>query len=663
MSAIKLMHSHDRQTIRMSRRHPYCLGASCNTRGALQTWIAALGLALAALCIGASGSANANEAVARAGAPIKLANLTNPEALFAHDCATCHDRGFVAPTLSQLSGLTEMQIQGALWQGVMQEPANGLDSGQRMLLAQWISGLNPHKAQHGPGVKKCATSDDDRWHATPATDWPGWSHNDSFQRYVADSAMTPDQVRHTRLEWALPLPEASVFEGAGNPVSVVGDRVFLANINHWVYALNAKTGCAEWTFRAEGAVRSNVAVENGVLVFGDTLANVYGLNARTGALMWQKRVDMQPSARVTGNVTLHDGVAYIPISALQEVWSMRGNIPCCSFRGSVVALDAKTGHRLWKTYTIDRPLRYLGKAKNGINRYGPSGAPVWSGISVDDRLGVVFVTTGNQYTEPRVKASDAVMALDMRTGKKRWVTSLAPRRMSDQDIYVMGCETWVNPSRPECSPVNPKGEGDRDLGAPAEITKLADGTRLLLAATKDGVFYALNPSTGTVKWRVRVGEGGETGGVEYGFATDGRYAYVPVSDLQLNGSAKGSFTAIDLSSGKIAWRVKGATNTCSGKPPLCNNAYLDSPTVAGQVVWVGNQDGILRAYDRRNGELVWSYDTARKFIGVNGATGRGGSIATGGPAVSGRRVYVLSGWGVMNLGMPGNTLLSFEVPK
>jgi polyvinyl alcohol dehydrogenase (cytochrome) len=588
--------------------------------------------------------------------------MKDPEALFAARCATCHNRGVVAPTLYQLSRLTKEQILGDLWDGVMQETANGLDTGQRALLAQWIAGINPDKGEQGPGVKMCTRSDDREWHPTPATDWPGWSRDDTFQRYVPDSAMTVDRVRRTVLEWALPLPYLGTTDGAGNQVAVVGDRVFIADINGWVYALDAKRGCADWTFRAENRVRMNVAVENGVLVFGDTVANAYGLDARTGKLRWRRRVDYQPTARVTGNVTLHDGVAYIPVSSLEEVWTMRSDYPCCSFRGAVVALDARTGRELWKTYTIDQPLRYLGKTPTGVNRYGPSGAPVWSGIVADDKRGVVYVTTGNQNTEPRVEGSDAVMALDMHTGEKRWVTSLAPEEMGGQDIYVMGCEDWVNPGRPECPPVNPKGEGDRDLGAPAELTRLADGTDLLLAATKDGTFYALDPDTGKVKWNVRVGAGGETGGIEYGFATDGKNAYLPVSDLHVDGTADGHLVAVDLSTGSPGWRIAGPTNTCGGKPPLCNNAYLSPPTVAGDVVWVGNQDGVLRAYDRTNGRLVWSYDTAREFTGVNGVKARGGSIATGGPVVAGQRIYVMSGWGVMNLGMPGNTLLSFEVP-
>lgn len=600
------------------------------------------------------------DAKSQAIAPEGLRDETDPAVIFASRCAPCHGLGVLAPTTAQLAQYTVEEIEAALWRGVMQEPANGLDSGQRVLLAQWIANLSHEKADKAPGVTMCREPRAP-WHQSPTQDWSGWSRDNSFERYVPDADLTADRVSHTTLKWALPLPSAAGLPSFGNPVAAVGNRIFFANANHWIYSLDADSGCAEWTFRAEGRVRSNVAIENGVLVVGDLLANVYGLDAQTGRLLWRQRVDENPSARITGNVTLNAGVVYVPVSGMQEVWSMRGDIPCCSFSGSVVALNAQTGSVIWKTPMIDQPLRFLGKTATGINRYGPSGVMVWSGVSVDMKRGVVYVTTANQLTEPAVPESDAVVALDMRSGKKRWVASLAPEEMNGQDIYVMGCESWVDPKRPLCSPLNPKGKGDRDFGAPTAIARLADGSDLLLAGSKDGMFYGLDPDTGKIIWRVRVGIGGELGGIAYGFATDGHYAFVPISDLRAE-SGNGSLSAIDLTTGKMAWRAEASKDTCTSKPTPCSNAYLSIPAVAGDAVWIGNQDGNLRAFDRDDGRLIWEFDTARDFTGVNGVIGRGGSIANGGPIVVGRHVYVMSGWGNLNLGMPGNTLLAFEIP-
>ena len=112
---------------------------------------------------------------------------------------------------------------------------------------------------------------------------------------------------------------------------------------------------------------------------------------------------------------------------------MKMDLPCCTFRGSVVALDGDDGSLRWKTYTIERYAEYLGTNELGISRFGPSGVPVWSGISVDDKRKLVYVGNGNQFTEPVVAESDAVMALDINTGEKRWVKNLAKHL-----IWVLG---------------------------------------------------------------------------------------------------------------------------------------------------------------------------------------------------------------------------------
>jgi polyvinyl alcohol dehydrogenase (cytochrome) len=177
------------------------------------------------------------------------------------------------------------------------------------------------------------------------------------------------------------------------------------------------------------------------------------------------------------------------------------------------------------------------------------------------------------------------------------------------------------------------------------------------------MFYALDPDTGKTNWQVRVGAGGELGGIEYGFANDGRRAYVPVSDVNADGRANGSLTAIDLATGKIAWRVAGATDTCTGKAqPPCNNAYLGPPSVAGEVVYAGSNDGVLRAFDRADGTVLWSFDTVRDYAGANGVQGTGGSLGFGGPVIAGSRLYIMSGHSFLNTGLPGNVLLAFDIP-
>lgn len=586
----------------------------------------------------------------------------NPEDIFNSRCQMCHGLGVLAPTREQLGRLSVEEIEAALWHGTMQEHANGLTRAERLLLARWLSVDDAPFAAREPGVRLCdAGSAPTR---VAAGNWPGWGPDNHFTRYVREAGFSAAEVAGMKLKWAHPFPVYQAFSSSANPVAVHGGRLFTGNLNRFVYALDAEHGCALWIFRAEGRVRSNMATNGRIVVFGDLMANVYALDAANGRLLWRTRVDWSPGARVTGNVTLHGDRVYVPVSSLEEVLVMKMDIPCCLTRGAVVALDAGSGERVWKTYTIDKYAEYLGENEMGIDRFGPSGVPVWSGISVDDKRGLLYVGNGNQFTEPRVEESDAVMALELASGRKRWVRSLAPEQMGGQDIYHLACEAWWDPERKNCSPENPEGHGDRDVGAPPMLVTRSDGRDIVVAGTKDGSVYALDPdNAGAVLWHIRVGRGGEIGGIEFGLASNGRYAFAPVVDMNADMSSDGSLTAIDLITGKAVWRVDDIIPECEGKPaPPCGNAVLAPPTVAGNVVFVGLIDGTLRAYHADTGKRLVMWDTVRDYKGVNGLSGRGGSLGNGGPVVVGRMVYINSGFSMLNVGFPGNVLVALEIP-
>jgi polyvinyl alcohol dehydrogenase (cytochrome) len=607
----------------------------------------------AGLCMIAGASARSGAASSP-----NVAQLVAPEEIYATRCSTCHSIGIYAPTLAQIAKLRAEDIEASLWNGKMQEWANGLDSGQRVLLAQWIASLSSEKESRDPGVTACSG-------ARPSVggqEWTSWSADAELTRKSPSREFTEARTAHLALKWALPLPAGVPFDGASNPVAISNGRLYTGNLNHFVYSLDPDRACAYWTFRADGGIRSNVAIENGIIVFGDLLGNGYALDALTGQMLWRVRVETL--ARINGSITLHNGIAYVPVSGLGEGAGMRPDIPCCSFRGSVVALDARTGAVKWRHRTIDAPLARIGQTSIGTPRYGPSGVPVWSGIAVDDKRHSIYVTTGNQYTEPVVPEADAVVALDMATGARRWVTGLAPAEMGHKDIFVMPCQKWANPQGvASCSPENPKGEGDRDFGAPASLVRLRSGQELVLAASKDGMLYALSPDDGNVVWQLRVARGGEIGGVEYGIASDGERAYVPTTDVESDLKADGSFKAFDIATRKLVWRQAVVPGDCTGKPtPPCNNGFMAPPTVAGDVVFIGNTDGILRAYSRISGKLIWSFDTVRDFTGPDGQRGHGGSLGFGGPVVVANRLYIMSGQSEYAISMGGNVLLAFELP-
>jgi len=504
--------------------------------------------------------------------------------------------------------------------------------------------------------------------ANPKHDWPGLSKDNRSSRVATNSKINSNTVKNLKLKWAVGFPQVHSFVGGGQPVSVVGDRVFIGSLNHWVYSFDTNSGCAHWAFEAEFRIRSNVAVSDGVIVFGDTGANAYALNAETGKLIWRHKVDYTPTARVNGKVMLHDGVAYVPVTNYQEVLNMGGRtleFPCCTARGAVAAYDLHTGERKWKTFTIDQRSEFIGLTPNGVNRYGPSGVTVFSGMSVDEKRGVIYVPTANQQTEPVIEESDAIIALDMKTGAKVWVKGLAPEHMGGQDVYHLGCEAWVDAERKTCSPLNPKGQGDRDIVAPAILVERQDGKEVLLVGTKDGTLYALDPDAkGKIIWQTRVGRGGEVGGIEWGFASDQQNAYVPVLDMDADMQGTGSLTAVDLMTGKFVWRVENVEAECEGKPvPLCGNAFGLPTTVSNDIVFSGTSDGVLRAYNKNTGEPVWSYNTAHDYKTVNDIKGYGGGLSYGGPVIVNDKLFVFSGNDYAQFTMPGNVLLMFELDK
>ena len=588
--------------------------------------------------------------------------------LFAERCAECHARAFFSPTLEQMSYLTAEEAHKELTWGVMMEFANGLDDFERWELAKYVTSFKTDAERDPRGHGAIMCTEKTPLVADPKHDWPGLSKSVRQLRLATNSELNSASVKNLKLKWAVGFPQVHAFVGGGQPVSVVGDRVFIGSLNHWVYSFDANTGCAHWAFEAEFRIRSNVAVSDGIAVFGDTGANAYALNAETGQLIWRHKVDWSPTSRVSGKVTLHDGVAYVPISNYQEVLNMGGRtleFPCCTARGSVTAYDLYTGERKWKTYTIDERSEFIGLTPNDVNRYGPSGVTVFSGITVDEKRGVIYVPTANQQTEPVIPESDSVIAFDMKTGAKVWVQGLAPEHMGGQDVYHLGCEAWVDAERKTCSPLNPEGRGDRDIVSPAILVERADGKEVVLAGTKDGMLYALDPDAkGNILWQTRVGRGGEVGGIEWGFASDGKNAYTPVLDMDADMKGNGSLTAVDLMTGKFVWRVENIEAECEGKPvPLCGNAFGLPTTVSNDIVFTGTNDGVLRAYDTKTGKPVWSYNTAHDYETVNGIKGYGGGLSYGGPIIVKNRLFVFSGNDYAQFTMPGNVLLMFELEE
>lgn len=589
------------------------------------------------------------------------------ERIFSERCAACHSSAVIEPSVAGLAKLRPEYIYRSLWSGIMREAAVGLNDAERRAVARYLGNLVPEK----PSAEVSNFCDAKALAANGATGaWGAWAPDTRNSRHLADSGLTAGQMAQARLKWAFVIPDTGSTTNAGNQPTVHAGRLYIGSRSGFVFALDARSGCIHWQYRPVAGVRSAIAIDDGKAIFADYENYVYALATGTGELLWRNKADEQPSARVNGSVTVHNGRVFVPVSTNQGfVNALDPRLPCCTFQGTVTAFDTGSGRRLWQTRIVDEPLRELGPSPSGTMRYGPSGGSVWSVPTVDARRGVLYVGTSNQKTGPPIPESDAVVALDIRTGTKKWVRSFAPPRFGGVDIWNGGCVGVFADPEEECPPENESLEGDRDIGAPVILQTRSDGSEILLVASKDGMLYALDPlRDGETIWETRVGRiiqirGPSFGGVEHGIAADSERAYVPIADIDvMENTAAGALVAVDLASGEIAWRADAAHDWCRGKPDRCYTSMTSPPTIAGEVVFAGANDGVLRAYDRKTGKIVWAFDTAIEVEGVNGLSGSGGSISRGGTALVHGMFFQSSGYG-QGLGMPGNVVFAFEYPQ
>jgi polyvinyl alcohol dehydrogenase (cytochrome) len=425
-----------------------------------------------------------------------------------------------------------------------------------------------------------------------------------------------------------------------------------------VFSLDAATGCTHWSFTAKAGVRTAISVgrldaavpQTFGAYFADEQGYIYALDAETGRALWEKKLDDHRFARVIGAPALHAGRLYVPESSPEEAIAQNPRYGCCTFRGSVTALDATSGERIWKTFVIAEEPKPFRTNSAGTQLYGPAGAGIWSSPTIDGKRNLIYVGTGNSYTEVATTGSDAIVAMDLKTGAIRWSNQL-----TSDDAFIVGCEQRA-PGNSCPAVLGP----DFDFGASPILRSLPDGRQLILAAQKSGMVYALDPDAGgKVVWHVSVGQGTALGGIEWGAAADDDAVYVPISDvIPRRGRTAGGLTALRIATGQTLWHAPAPSPDCGDDRRRCTAAQSAAATVIPGVVFSGSQDGHLRAYATRDGSLVWDYDTKRSYDTVNGVPARGGSLDTAGPTVANGMLFANSGYGKF-FGMPGNVLLAF----
>lgn len=591
--------------------------------------------------------------------------------LFKNNCTKCHGIAPVehAPAEATIKQMPPERIYAAITTGSMKDNAAALTDADKRLLAEYMGGRKLDKEDTGDMKNMsnaCATHPPVKDRNAPS--WNGWGDlsNTRFQA-AKESGLTAGKVSRLQLKWAFGFPGATALYGQ----TVFDGRVFVSSNAGYVYSLDAGTGCIHWSHRSAAVVRSGITIgplkpgsARLAAFFGDIRGNAYALDASTGELIWKVSTDSHPLARVTGNPRLYENRLYVPLASLEEDESRSAAHICCTFRGSIVALDSETGKQVWKTYTIPQEPKVIKRNSAGVDYMGPSGSGVWTAPIVDTKRRALYFGTGNAFSEPAATA-DSIMAMSLDTGKILWWQQAFPN-----DIWHGGCAQTVpgraamqrppgagpGPGRGNQPPYPPencveKTGPDWDYAASPNLATLPDGRTVIIASPKQAVVRALDPDkNGATIWEQDIarGIGGGAGETVFGGAVDHNTIYF---GLHLGNG----LVAMDLVTGVEKW-FRPLKNP---EPMATHRGIVAAVSVIPGVFFAGGMDGILRAVSPVDGSSIWEFDTAQEFKTVNGVAAKGGSIGAGGPSIANGMVFVGSGYVGFQNGVPGNVLLAF----
>jgi polyvinyl alcohol dehydrogenase (cytochrome) len=492
--------------------------------------------------------------------------------------------------------------------------------------------------------------------ALGSAQWNGWGGLENT-RYQPEPAIRATDVPKLALKWAYGYQGSVV---SGQP-TIVDGRVFVTGATGRVYALDAKSGCTYWSYDAQAGVRTAVSIGElaqqksaprqrkskhklalahldvakapSAVFFGDEKGAVYALDAQRGTLLWKTQVESHPMARIQAAPTLYQNRLYVAVASDEPNAAAQSTYSCCTFRGSVAALDIANGNLVWKTYTVPEEPRPYRKSATGVQEFGPAGVPVLAAPTIDTVRGLVYVATGKSYSAIDQPLAGSIVAFSLADGKLRWAKQ---------------------PARPE--------QGAAEFDSSPILRTLGSGKQVILAGQRSGLVYGLDPDrAGEVLWQANVADGKVLGGVEWGPAADHRSLYVALSGLTAEPpDMSGSLTALDIKNGAIRWQTSAPTPVCSWGAQECPHAQAQAVTVIPGVAFSGSMDGHLRAYSTIDGKILWDYGTAKDFVTVNRVKASGGSLDQGGATIVNGVVYVNSGYG-QRIGQPGNVLLAFSV--
>ena len=448
------------------------------------------------------------------------------------------------------------------------------------------------------------------------------------------SQINTSNVKDMRLDWIYQTGESGAFETV--PL-VVDGIMYITAPKGIAVALDAKSGRQLWRYKhsfPEG--HNSSAVNRGLAILGDRLfmvtadSNLVALDAKTGRLLWQS--EMAPWVPGTHYATLaplviHDKVIVGIAGGEQGV------------RGYLEAYNAATGKRVWRFYTV--PL----KGEPGGDTWGGDsatrgGGPVWMTGTYDPKLNLTYWGVGNPGPDlfGEVRPGDnlytcSLIALNPDTGELKWHFQFTPHDLHDWDA--------------EETPML------LDLEYRGKMRKL------VLQANRNAFFYILDRETGEFlsgkpfarqTWAKQLDDKGRpvladkatpspdgapvcpglAGGTNWmapSYNPDTRLFYFPVREqCDVYFSAPPVYVQGKPYWGSVfrGWTEQKEWGMLKAWDPISGTTrwdfkYFRAPwagtlSTAGGLIFAGDEDGYLMAFNARTGENLWKLNTGTRLV-------------------------------------------------
>jgi len=579
--------------------------------------------------------------------------LTGKE-LTAANCTACHEnKELNIASLEAMSLATENELFYVMAEGKMQNQTEHLSESEIRKIAKYISSAEE------TSLFRCSRAlilTD----LVPDEDWTSWGNGPLNKRYQKNTRINSSNIINLKLKWSFRLKGGNA---RAQPISV--GKLILVATKDTLFALDSSSGCSFWSFKSPSEFRTSPAYgrKAGLYVFiVDQELVTYKLDLLTGKLIWKTQLPRESDWNMSsGSISIVDSHLIVPISTVETIAPLNPRHECCTTSGGIAKVNIETGEVIW-FHRVLKPAEHVGKVRiTRTKKFAPAGAAVWNTPGIDLKKGKVFFGTGQSTQSPASEFSDAIISLDLKTGERVWSTQTLAGDAHNVACEVPMARQWGCPY--ENGP-------DYDFGASVIKSKTSKEEEILLAGQKSGWVFGLEPNSGQIIWKNRIGRGGTLGGIHTGMATDDKKLYVPNSDREVgrkyDWDAKPGLYALDIDTGKIIWTFlldddcKKRNELMDGKGGNCFKAFSAPPSVASDVVFVGSLDGRLFGVSAKTGRALWEFDTLKTFLTVDKSKAIGGAMDIAGPVITQDQLLVMSGYGTHGQ-FPGNVLLVFQL--